>query len=476
MKKSGCANGGCSSSCAEVGGCPSDYVALSISIISLILLLARAASPFLIHKVRRPKGSSFWLPAIQVLASFDLLLSLVMSLRIFKYTGGPWWRSCYIWAVWFEGPLGFGLLLSSRITQAFQLYHIFLKRRLPPIRSYIFLPLILLPWVALSAFLHFKRPLNGRCHMGIHYIIPNMSLHGLYIVALVAFTGAIHHIEFRFHELKDLWRGILVSTTSVAIWIVSYVLNEIHEETEWLQVTSRFMLLLAGGVLVLAFFSVSSSQPLVSVMSLKNKENQDFSTMGWALGIPDSGQLLHRETAKNLDPNEPLEKLLLDKRFLQSFMAFADSCLAGESVHFYDEVQQHDKIPVSDTVRRIYMARHIIQKYITAGAPMEVNISHRSRQDILTTADLAHPDLFRNALNEIIQLMRMNLARDYWSSMFFMKFKEEANMKTVDHESEQLHGWNFSPRLSSVHCTDDPFHQDHNSSDSIQHSGNIELH
>lgn len=41
--------------------------------------------------------------------------------------------------------------------------------------------------------------------------------------------------------------------------------------------------------------------------------------------------------------------------------------MAGESVHFYDEVQQHDKIPVSDTVRRIYMARHIIQKYITAG-------------------------------------------------------------------------------------------------------------
>lgn len=41
------------------------------------------------------------------------------------------------------------------------------------------------------------------------------------------------------------------------------------------------------------------------------------------------------------------------------------------------------------------------------GASMEVNISHRSRQDILTTADLAHPDLFRNALNEIIQLMKM---------------------------------------------------------------------
>lgn len=46
-------------------------------------------------------------------------------------------------------------------------------------------------------------------------------------------------------------------------------------------------------------------------------------------------------------------------------------------------------------------------KMMYVGASMEVNISHRSRQDILTTTDLAHPDLFRNALNEIIQLMKM---------------------------------------------------------------------
>jgi hypothetical protein len=38
---------------------------------------------------------------------------------------------------------------------------------------------------------------------------------------------------------------------------------------------------------------------------------------------------------------------------------------------------------------------------------MEVNISHRRRQEILTTTDLAHPDLFNNALNELLQLMKM---------------------------------------------------------------------
>ena len=123
---------------------------------------------------------------------------------------------------------------------------------------------------------------------------------------------------------------------------------------------------------------------------------------------------------------------------------------------------------------------------------MEVNISYRTRQEILTTTNLAHPDLFNNALNELMQLMKTvgglllflqmlyitieaylkytvfflskflkNLAKDYWSSMFFIKFKEEANTRFNGHEQETMAGWNFSPRLSSVHGADDPVHQEH---------------
>lgn len=43
------------------------------------------------------------------------------------------------------------------------------------------------------------------------------------------------------------------------------------------------------------------------------------------------------------------------------------SCLAGESVHFFDEVHELSKIPEDDCVGRIYMTRHIIEKYIVAG-------------------------------------------------------------------------------------------------------------
>ncbi|KAH9708474.1 Regulator of G-protein signaling 1 [Citrus sinensis] len=288
-----------------------------------------------------------------------------------------------------SGPLGFGLLMSCRIAQAFQLYYIFVRKHLPPIRSYVFLPLVLMPW-------------------------------------LIAATS-IRHIEFRFDELRDLWQGIIVSASSIgtlssrfytvlSLWVFAYLLNEIHDDISWLQVASRFLLLVMGGILVVVFFSISSSEPLLSQISLRKREPKEFETMGQALGIPDSGLLLRREPTPVIDPNEPLDKLLLNKKFRQSFMAFADrclcfpldfSCLAGESVHFFEEVHEHGKIPVDDHVRRIYMARHIIEKYIVAGASMEVNISHRTRQEILTTSNLARPDLFNNAINELMQLVKM---------------------------------------------------------------------
>ncbi|KAJ4959651.1 hypothetical protein NE237_019561 [Protea cynaroides] len=453
--------------CAVEGGCPSDYIAVAFSVLAMIMLLTRSILPFVVHKVPRTKGSGFWLLIIQIFGSFNLLLSIVISVIFLKFKRRNWWQSCYIWAVWFEGPLGFGLLMSCRIVQAYHLYHLFVKRHLPPIRSFILLPVILLPWIANAALIHARKPLNTRCHMRGWWTIPVVCLHILYVTALVGITWALQHIEFRFHEFKDLLLGIIVSIASVGIWVIAYIMNEVHEDMPWLEVASRFLLLVTASILVLAFFSMSISQPLLSQVSLRRRQPQEFQTMGQALGIPDSGLLLQSGHTSEIDLNEPLEKLLLNRRFRQSFMAFADSCLAGESVHFYDEVHELSKITVVDPVRRVYMARHIIEKYIDAGAAMEVNISHRTRQDILNTSDLVDPDLFSVAVNELVQLMKMNLVKDYWSSIFFMKFKVESQTKSEDHElMEQMIGWDRSPRVSSVHAADDPFRQEHPSNDS----------
>ncbi|KAK4789434.1 hypothetical protein SAY86_016738 [Trapa natans] len=447
--------------CAVEGGCPSDYIAIAISGLSVVVLLSRSILPFVVHKVSRKKGSGFWIPMIQVLASINLVISIVMSVNYLRFKKRHPWQSCYIWAVWIEGPLGFGLLLSCRIVQAFQLYFIFGKKRLPPLRSHISLPLFLLPWFALAALIHMREPLNDHCHMKAQWVVPVICLHAVFVGILVAFTAAIRHIEFRFNELRDLWRGILVAASSICVWITSYVLNRVHEEIGWLQVLSRFLLLVTTGVLIVVVVSISSSQPLLSQISLRRRESMRCKTMGQVLGIPDSGLISHNEANPAVNPNEPLEKLLLDKRFRQSFMAFADSCLAGESMHFYEDIHELGKIPPDDSIRRIYMAREIIDKYILAGSVMEVNISHRCRQEILTTPDMAHPLLFDNALNELLQLMKMNLARDYWSSIFFLKFKEETSKGPAGHELEQVSDCSFSPRLSSIHGFDDPFRHEH---------------
>ncbi|GMH31094.1 hypothetical protein Nepgr_032937 [Nepenthes gracilis] len=420
---------------------------------------ARATFPFLVYKVPRPQGSAFWIPMIQVFASFNLLVAIMMSVNLIKIRKRHWWQSCYLWAVWIGGPLGFGLLLSCRIVQAFQLYFIFVKKRLPPIRSFIFLPLILLPWIAGSVFVHVEKPLNYRCEVSAWWIIPAVSLHLFYVALLVGFMRAIQHVEFKFHELKDLWQGILFSTSSVGVWVAAYILNKIHENVEWIEIASRFVLLLMANIFIQVFFSMSSSQPLLSQMSLRRKQHPEIGSMGKALGISDSEIQSQWEQSIVIDSNEPLDKLLLNKKFRSSFMAFADSCLAGESVRFYSEVHELDKLPFDDSVRRIYIARHIIENYIVAGAAMEVNISHRNRQEILTTSNLAHPDLFKTAVKEVLQLMEMNLAKDYWSSVFYTKFKEESGTNMNGHDLELLTSWNASPRLSSVHAADDPFHK-----------------
>lgn len=40
----------------------------------------------------------------------------------------------------------------------------------------------------------------------------------LYISALIWLTYAIRHIKFQFHELKDLLRGIIISSTAIGIF------------------------------------------------------------------------------------------------------------------------------------------------------------------------------------------------------------------------------------------------------------------
>ncbi|XP_008796039.2 regulator of G-protein signaling 1 isoform X2 [Phoenix dactylifera] len=443
--------------CALTGGCVTDYIAVAISGLSLFLLLARAVFPFLVQKAPSTKASGLSLVIIQIIGSINLILSLVMSVNFLKWNQRQPWQSCYIWAVWAEGPLGFGLLMSCRIVQAFQLYHVFVKRRLPPVKPFVLLILILLPWIGGAAFIHINKPLNHQCHMRTQWVIPVVCIHAFYIAALIGVTRAVRHIEFRFHEFKDLLQGIIVSSIAVGFWIGAYILNEVHEDILWVQVVSRFLLLVTASVLVLVFFSMSVSQPLLSQISLRKRESTEFVTMGQALGIPGCGLLVQTASVAGVDLHQPLDKLLQDKRFRQSFMDFADSCLAGESVHFFEEVHELGKIPLDDPVRRIYMARHIIENYIVTGAEMEINISHRTRQEILGTLDLAHPDLFNHAVNEMMQLMKMNLLKDYWSSMNFVKFKEE-NPRQPD--SSEPAGWDLSPRLSCVRCTDNPFNHE----------------
>lgn len=79
---------------------------------------------------------------------------------------------------------------------------------------------------------------------------------------------------------------------------------------------------------MLLFFSMSVSQPLLSQISLTKRETLEAITMSQALGIPEGRSHMVTATTTSMvgDQNQPLDKLLVNKRFLHSFMAFADRC------------------------------------------------------------------------------------------------------------------------------------------------------
>lgn len=97
---------------------------------------------------------------------------------------------------------------------------------------------------------------------------------------------------------------------------------------------------------------------------------------GILIEINESFLILSNKVQKSFGPNHlnrrkeqrKLKKktyLCLCKKVI--FFKYIYSCLAGESVHFFNEVHELSKIPEDDCVSRIYMARHIIEKYIVAG-------------------------------------------------------------------------------------------------------------
>lgn len=91
-----------------------------------------------------------------------------------------------------------------------------------PLWLLFFIYLILIKLFVHALVIHMKKPLSNRCHMTAQWTIPVVCLHALYVAILVVVTAAVHHIEFRFDELRDLWRGILASAVSIGTFFLRH--------------------------------------------------------------------------------------------------------------------------------------------------------------------------------------------------------------------------------------------------------------
>ncbi|EFJ14232.1 hypothetical protein SELMODRAFT_156749 [Selaginella moellendorffii] len=415
--------------CRTVGGCVSDYVAAGITFFVIFLVCIGICFVSIKRRQLELNAKKVSVLLVQAFASLIYLVSSLMSLNYLRLSRRHLWQNCDL-MLWLKGPFGFGILLSCHIVQAYRLHYVFIARRLPPLKYYQLLPLLVSPWFAVAAVIqavsdHDKR--SPTCQFNIRWELAVGSLYALYPAILLLATWKVRHIRFEFDEFKELLKAASICALMLVVWAGMFVAAQLDSKVV---VTTRFIVAVSVGVLFL--FWIPIAKPVHDLFHGR-RSNHRYSTMGQALGVPVSGAISQPLIAFNF--NRPLELLLEHRRFRQSYLAFADSRMAGEVVHFYSEVRELNKLQQQhQVVQRIYMAEHIIDKYIKSGAPMEINISHQMRLDIINTTDLADPDLFKRAVGEVLKMMQMNLSNDYWQSEYFQELKDELD---ADVESQQ---------------------------------------
>ncbi|KAH9531567.1 hypothetical protein CY35_19G044800 [Sphagnum magellanicum] len=425
-----------STACYKEGGCISDYVAVALTALVSLMIFGGSVLLVLRRTVPEIKAKQVPLLLIQSIGSIVWLTSLLMTRNMFKLSHrNSFWESCYLWQLWLEGPFGFGLLISCHIARAFRLYYVFVGRRLPPIRSTFLVPLLLVLWILLSTALQAVQPFRSINECSAHWYIWVVigSMHLFYALVLILCTWAIRNIRFEFNEFTELVTGVSICLIFLVLWIIMNIVKQLAAGGgRLLGVFARFVLVFLGNVVVSCLFWIPVTRPLLAHMlhhpvlgAGRSNLNYDHS-MGEALGVPNSGLLV--PPAAHISLDEPLESLLQHKRFRLSFLSFAESRIAGETVHFWDEVRELSKLSLTQQDRRVYMADHIIQRYIVNGSQCEINISAQMRLEILSTNDLADPNLFKRAAEEAVHMMQTNLLKEYWQSSYFQELKNQIEM------------------------------------------------
>ncbi|XP_024545466.1 regulator of G-protein signaling 1 [Selaginella moellendorffii] len=220
---------------------------------------------------------------------------------------------------------------------------------------------------------HDKR--SPTCQFNIRWELAVGSLYALYPAILLLATWKVRHIRFEFDEFKEL----LKAASICALMLGNLTFRSVS-------------------VGVLFLFWIPIAKPVHDLFHGR-RSNHRYSTMGQALGVPVSGAISQPLIAFNF--NRPLE-LLLEHR----------SRMAGEVVHFYSEVRELNKLQQQhQVVQRIYMAEHIIDKYIKSGWPL--------------FSEKCFAKLFK---------LLQNLSNDYWQSEYFQELKDELD---ADVESQQ---------------------------------------
>ncbi|KAF0973057.1 hypothetical protein FDP41_008721 [Naegleria fowleri] len=194
------------------------------------------------------------------------------------------------------------------------------------------------------------------------------------------------------------------------------------------------------GIEVVGSFIISIIYPLSSTWVRDIDLSNIFKR--WKQGVKKNSDHMHISTA-NMSLNQPLDSTLAENAipfyekfefYLQNndarevFKQFLVRELHVESLMFVTEVQYFKSLDQEDELLG-EIAKTLFATYVRDGAPFEVHISHKVRNELINNLERPSLDIFNKAEHEVLKVMETQSFSRFKKSNLFSTFTERFKKK-----------------------------------------------
>eukprot|EP00824_Muranothrix_gubernata_P022451 TRINITY_DN5434_c0_g1_i1.p1 TRINITY_DN5434_c0_g1~~TRINITY_DN5434_c0_g1_i1.p1 ORF type:complete len:495 (+),score=88.68 TRINITY_DN5434_c0_g1_i1:85-1485(+) len=341
---------------------------------------------------------------------------------------GTIWAWCTVWTFWCVNLFGMLLWLNCIVIRLNKLYYIFIMGQLPPRFVLVQLLVLMAPQFVFVLLVHI---FSGRKLHDEDDIceIDNPVVMVLFGIVILTYFGTALFLGIRLREIREEFNeyGELIIAASLGlalgILVFCFAISDFNH-----LVAGRVIQTLFTIILVMYTFYVTTVFPAFKCFQ----------------GDPAYEKMFKKNMTKVLmklfsgDPDViSLEERLAHPSWRAQFKRYADGRYARENIDFWEQITERKRaIKTISTDLLVRITQDIINRYIQSGSVAEVNLDQSTRAAILEATDLTRPDLFDEAKDHVVMMIRTDLFPDYTRSQSYVEM--EKKVTKVQHEEDLL--------------------------------------